>query len=204
VTGAADGLARLWDLATGQLLASFNPNIDRVTSVEVSPDGRFVVLRNNYDRHVLTLWELCDFVPRPVEIGLERGTHAVFSPSGRLLVTFDLDEGRVYLWNLETRALLSSFQATEPSDRKLLFRFSPDSKFLAYSDGKCQIHFFDIERGDEAWSFLVPTTTIVALAFTPEGKTSLPLTRMVQSTCGVWRYALSSAASKHTEVRRYA
>ena len=59
-SGYHRGVARLWDLATGQELRDFFTELYQMVSVAVTPDGRYLVT----DRHnTALLWELTPDVP---------------------------------------------------------------------------------------------------------------------------------------------
>ena len=87
VTGSKDTTARVWDVATGELLRTFSHN-SAVQDAQFSPDGRWVVtspLR-------ATLWEADD----PTLIRRLRGhegrvTAAAFTPDSQMIVTGGVD-----------------------------------------------------------------------------------------------------------------
>ena len=58
LSGSRDRTLRLWDLATGQLVRTFEGHEHGVSSVAISPDGRHG-LSGSYDRTV-KLWDLAD------------------------------------------------------------------------------------------------------------------------------------------------
>ena len=56
LSGHRDGRVRLWDLETGQCLATLNGHSDIVHSVQITPDGRFAV-SGSKDKTV-KVWDL--------------------------------------------------------------------------------------------------------------------------------------------------
>ena len=56
LSGSLDKTLRLWELATGQCVRTFEGHTEEVLSVNISPDGRWA-LSGGYDQ-TLRLWEL--------------------------------------------------------------------------------------------------------------------------------------------------
>ena len=56
LSGSDDRTLRIWNLATGNCVRTFEGHIDRVTSVTISPDGRHG-LSESVDK-TLRMWEL--------------------------------------------------------------------------------------------------------------------------------------------------
>jgi len=55
-TGDLDGVARLWEAATGRLLMTLNLHTQRIHAVEFSPDGK--TLATGAEDHLIGLWEV--------------------------------------------------------------------------------------------------------------------------------------------------
>jgi WD40 repeat protein len=118
------GEAKLWDVATGQLLATI-AHSNLVSVASFSPDGQ-TFLTGSYD-HTLNL---CDAASGQV---LRRFDHAnevscaQFSPDGERIATGCADH-KVRIWSVKTGALLG--EALQTSNWPLDLCFSPDGSML--------------------------------------------------------------------------
>jgi len=92
------GVAQLWDVATGKEVRSFNGHQERVVCAAITPDGRMLAT-GSLDR-TLRLWEIESGLERRRIEGHEGYVRAVdFSADGRLLAAAS-DDAPVYLWDL--------------------------------------------------------------------------------------------------------
>jgi WD40 repeat protein len=103
VTSSNDHTARIWDAATGKLLATLEGHGDGLRSAAFSPDGQRVVTGSA--DHTARLW---DATTGKLLATIEGHTDVVhvtaFSPDGRHLLTASPD-GTARIWDvhLETR-----------------------------------------------------------------------------------------------------
>src|SRR5712692_7744310 len=108
LTGSADGIARLWETASGKPLASYQGHTGSVNSVACSPDGRCVLTGSN-DR-TARLWETASGKPLATyqgHTGLVRSV--AFSPDGRCVLTGSADS-TARLWETASGKPLASYQ----------------------------------------------------------------------------------------------
>jgi WD40 repeat protein len=121
-TGSRDATARLWDVRTGQALATL-PHTDYVDELAFSPDGR--LLATGGSNNPLRLWK----VPtRQLHLELPSARPpAAFSPDGRTLAHGALQ--RAELRDPATGSLRRSLQGHESLIAGLAY--SPDGKILA-------------------------------------------------------------------------
>ncbi|UZJ43969.1 hypothetical protein OOT55_15095 [Marinimicrobium sp. C6131] len=145
LTGSDAGTSTLWDLETGDAIAH-QQHESPVQYVTMSPDGRRMLSAARYERPRLwnsegdLVWEL----PLPKE-RVKRGTQvtvARFSDDGDWLLTGQ-PSGRVDLWDLQSRAVVYSWQLpkrkafhpTAVAVIDLAFTNNPDVYRALSSDG---------------------------------------------------------------------
>ena len=96
LSGSDDMTARLWDVASGRLLRTFEGHSGLVIAVAFSPDGQYV-LSGSSDMTV-QLWKVDDGTLGYVFDGDAEGVNAIaFSPDGRYVLSGSKDED-VKLW----------------------------------------------------------------------------------------------------------
>jgi len=131
LSGSWDKTLRLWELATGRSLRTFEGHTDRVNSVTFSPDGRWALSGSN-DK-MLRLWELA--TGRCLRT-FEGHTGAVYSvsisPDGRWALSGSYDK-TLGLWELATGQCVRTFEGPELQVNSVTF--SPDGRWALSGDG---------------------------------------------------------------------
>lgn len=114
VTGSRDNTARLWEVASGKLLATFTGHENAVVHVVFSPDGTKIAT-GSIDQTV-RLWEVTSGKLLTTLIGHRISISSMaFSPEGRFLITGDY-YGRIFLWlvdELECGRLISNYVTSD-------------------------------------------------------------------------------------------
>jgi WD40 repeat protein len=115
LSGNADGIARLWDVATGKEIRRFTGHTAFVNGVAFSPDGKYALTTSN--DHTARLWD----VGTGAEVRRFTGhgdqvRMGTFSPDGKYIITAsndntarlwhtDLDDTVAYVCGFLTRDL---------------------------------------------------------------------------------------------------
>ncbi|GHF54791.1 hypothetical protein GCM10010218_40120 [Streptomyces mashuensis] len=166
-TASDDHTAKLWDTATGGLVATLAGHTDRVAGVAYSPDGRTLATVGR-DR-TAKLWDTGTHRLVATLTGHSSGVNGVaFRPDGRTLATAS-DDGTVRLWDVATHRQAAVLTTGDSTVRRVAF--SPDGRTLAaaYSDRKARL--WDVDARRVTATLAGHTNTVTAVAFSPDGRT---------------------------------
>ena len=146
--GTYDATARLWDVASGRVLASLESfavpknsgRMDCVMSLAFAPDGK-TIATVGYD-HELRLWEVATGRLRASLRGHSFDLTAVaFSPDGKTVASGDYD-GNVRLWDVATNRPSARWPGYERA--VVALAFSPDGKTLAVARDNSVVRLRDL------------------------------------------------------------
>jgi WD40 repeat protein len=148
VAGSTNRTAKLWDVASGQLIKGFTGHSDTVTSVAFSPDGRFLVT-GSFDRTV-RLWDVHSGAQVRTLVHTYPVTSVAFSPDGRFVLAGGLGNKAV-LWDSGSGAEVRSFSVqSEPLSS---VAFSPDGQQVLTGGWDGTSRLWDTQTGAEIRAF---------------------------------------------------
>lgn len=168
VAAAHDGIARIWDTASGKLLLQLPRHKHRIDGIAFSADGRYLATS---ERDAVRIWELatCGLVltlAAADQIFLASQHLLAFAPDGRSLVTGD-GYRPLHVWDLRTgkeqRRLRSCGYALD-------LAFSHDGKTLATASPEGLAHVCNFASGKDKFIAARIPGGLKPLGFLPDGK----------------------------------
>jgi WD40 repeat protein len=173
---------------TGEELRTVMGRHDQgVQSVAFSPDGHSI-LSGGYD-NTLKLWDIVTGKELRTFTGHPNAVFSVaFSPDGRTALSGSFGR-RPSLWDVATGKELSLFAAQAKISYAYSVAIAPNGRTalvaLTYVDpDDPAIKLFDLATGKELNSFTGHTSTILSVAFSPDGRTAL--SGSIDTTLKLW------------------
>lgn len=167
ITLDESGIVRVWNVPTGQLQFALSLQPSLVSTVALSPDGRFIATGGTDGK--VRLWEaatgaLLEVLPnQPTDI-----KHLDFTPTGEI-VGFTVTGQNVYTWSVRSGDRLAEF--TLPDMLPVMVNVSFDSTgnevIAAGADGT--LHFWNAQTGDALSVWQGPLFTQENAVFSPDG-----------------------------------
>ena len=164
------GTLKLWEVETGQNIATFQASGGSTDSVSFSPDSKMLVWADR-------LWDVD--TRQQLDTLQDKGLfEIVFSPDGKILagtsvnVVNQVGMGVVKLYDVKTGQLLNTLTATQARKRGSSIAFSPDGQLLASGsadDGT--IRLWDVETGQNTATFTQkpePESSMLCVVFSPD------------------------------------
>ncbi len=193
LTGCADGNARVWNAASGQIRGPLLAHRMAVQAVAFSPDGK-IALTGSIDR-AARLWNLSTGKTLGAPMNHQSEVFAVcYSPSGKMILTASRD-GTARLWDAETAqptgvilrhpysirdnssSLGLDSQTREQTSLINAIAFSPDGKTVLTGSVDATARLWDVVTGKLIGEPFLHEGDVNAVAFSPDGEAILTSTR---------------------------
>ena len=164
---AADSAARLYDAASGAVVASFTPPTGGVTRAALSPDGSRVAVSTSLGR--VYIWEIGQEAPTTILNVSDNLLWSVrFSPDGSLIAAADSDEV-VSVWSVSSAERIADFTGHARGATDVIFL--GDNATLVASDRRGGLHFWDLPYERSVGKILTAhKSAIWRLALHPDGQ----------------------------------
>jgi WD40 repeat protein/serine/threonine protein kinase len=176
LTASADKTAKLWDAASGKLIASFDHQ-DAISAAKFSPDGARI-LTTSADK-TAKLWDAASGKLIASFAHQDTIRWAVFSPEGARILTASWDK-TAKLWGVAPGELITSFAHQDGVRRAA---FSPDGARILTASRDKTAKLWDVALGKLIASF-AHQDGVSAAAFSPDG--ARILTGSADNTAKLW------------------
>lgn len=196
VTGSRDGYARLWDRATGQILATFDHKKHPVLAAAISPDGKILATGSGDPDGFIKLWDLETHLPisrkfenpsqqEPFDRGHTEGVLSIsFSKDGQRLLTSSYDK-TARLWDVASGRQLRRFwghnwwvwDANFSSDERRIVTASQDGTAVIWS----------VETGEKGAPFTGHQGPIYSAHFSPDPESTHVVTSGYDRRILLWK-----------------
>lgn len=178
LTGSREGIARLWDVNTGEVVRTFKDRDNYTVGAKFSSDGKYVFTNSEasylVDDGIVRMWD----ANTGEEIHTFEGRNPVLWPDGSFLLT-DRAGVPARLWDVNTGEVVQSFDHSFVGAT-----ISPDGKYVLagnYPQIMEKIKLWDISKDQVVFEFpAVPPEVKVdtasasgGLAFSPDGTHTL-------------------------------
>lgn len=189
LTGSDDQTARLWEVASGKILATLIGHTSNVMGAAFSPDGT-KILTGSHDR-TARLWEAASGKVLMKFLGhTNQVTSVAFSPDGTKVLTGSKDQ-TVRLWEAASGTLLATLLAQENHHRGVTsVAFSPDGTKILAGSGDNRVRLWETARGTLLLSLLTVQEKygigVTSVAFSPDGTKILTCTWGENDMLQVW------------------
>ena len=165
----------LWDIETGNLDFVLEGHTDIIFSLDISPNGKFIV-SGSLDKTV-RLWDLenkslvCVLAKRKDPI-----YSVAFSPDGNLIASGGASKYKdanrkktsIYLWSIKKQELICTFSGHDLRINSLAF--SPDSKILASGSNDKTVRLWNVDSKNELQVLKEHSDNVSNVAFTQDGQ----------------------------------
>ena len=195
LTGSTDRTARLWDIASGKLLATLEYIVGKVRCLAFSPDGKTVLIGSN--SKAARLWDIARGKVL-TELRSQRGqvTSVAFSPDGSrqclLVLPIELlGFGRQRAGRGVDYLIGHTLAVTSVA-------FSPDGKTVLTGSADGTARLWEATQKPMLAVSDDQIDTVTSVAFSPDGKTVL--TGSTDGTARLWETA---SGQMPTTLRRY-
>jgi len=158
VSGSWDKTVGVWEMATGRCMHMLEGHADRVVSVSLSPDGRFVASGAANPDKTMRIWDLekgqC---VRTMEEPDSFVRAIAFTPDGRQVVSAaGKENGVIRIWEFKTGRCLRTLEGPKVCEGALSITPDGDHAVIG-SSSECQIYVLNLESGKIIRKMRVPS-----------------------------------------------
>ncbi|MDZ4793360.1 MAG: caspase family protein [Bacteroidota bacterium] len=180
VTAADDKTAKIWDAATGKLLADLKGHTGKIKSLSFNHTGKRILTSANLDT-VVKLWDAeTGYLIRNLT---DRNYNdlAMFSPDGSMIIV-STSSGTAFLLSAETGLPLMALQTQNKGIQKAAFSF--DGKRLITLSRSRIPELYELPTGNLVANLAGHSSFVNTVGFTPDG--NKVITTSYDNTIKIW------------------
>ncbi|WP_176726994.1 serine/threonine-protein kinase [Nostoc sp. KVJ20] len=162
-----DRKIKLWNLATGSPISSFNTYSQQVNAVVISPDGKTLVTGN--DDNTIKIWNLGTGKQIRTLTGHSDSVHALAISADSQTLLSGSDDNTIKIWDLATGEQIRTLVGHTFWVRSVAI--SPDSVILASGSFDKTIKIWNLTKGYSIRTLEGNSQTVTTVAISPDGKT---------------------------------
>jgi WD40 repeat protein len=165
-TGDSEGIVRIWKVATGEEILTFNGHTSGILSVDFSHDSNKVA-SSSHDG-TIRLWDTRTGKCLTILQGHNSFVNSVaFCPQGKILASGSNDQ-TVRLWDIQTGKCLQILHGHTNSVHAIVF--SRDGEMLASSSSDYTIKLWDLQTSQCLKTLEGHRNSVKSVIFSPDGK----------------------------------
>ena len=157
VTASSDGICRLWNTASGELLKELKSDIKKMTSASLNSDCTKVM--TSFNNGLVMIWNIAEGkILTELKDGHQACVHyACFSPDGQYALTASKDN-TVKLWNVQTGKYIETIIEHQDNVNSAIFSSDGKRVVTASEDGSAII--YDVNLHNSCQIFMDENTSI--------------------------------------------
>jgi len=161
-----DRRVKLWNLSTGQELATFDEDVSDILCAAFSQNNQLLAI-NGKDNQI-RIWETSSGRLARTLTGHGQYVQSVdFSPDGKLLVSGGQDQS-LRLWNIESGREIGQLLGGKENYYRAVF--SPDGKWIASACRDGDVKLWDVDTRTIIKTFIGHRDRVRAIAFSQDGQ----------------------------------
>jgi eukaryotic-like serine/threonine-protein kinase len=164
VTAGADDIGKVWDAATGKIVATLTGHQDVIQSAAFSPDSSVIVTAS--DDRTARLWDARTGKPLATLKHPSLLLFAAFGPDGARVVTTG-ESGAVNLWDVKTAKLIASLGGHRGDVHSAAF--SKDGTRLVTASADHTAKVWDVRTAKLQRSLTGHHGEVISAVFSPDG-----------------------------------
>jgi len=139
----ADGIIRMWDINNGKLARSFFGHSRSVSSMAITPDGKYIV-SGSWDK-TIKLWNINSGEDVRTFEGHSRSVSSIaITPDGKYIISGSADK-TIKLWNINSGKDVRTFEGHKSGVSSIAI--TPDGKYIVSGSYDGTIKLWEINSG---------------------------------------------------------